>query len=401
MHNNDRDDSDERNRAPKAYAAWMVAPSDLNEDASFAGFPPSFPTMKDRTVRQVARLSADGEGVRIKFSNLYGTTPITFDRVRIAKSTGVPGIDVATDTPVTFRGASTITIPPQQEAVSDDIAFQVHAGQDVAVSIYVKDTTTSNTAYRFSTRTNYVQTGDATASRTMGSAPENKIQETYWMKEIAVLRQEPIKVIVAFGDSLIDGRHGSATIDSNKSFADQLSARAVSMPEIRFSVINAGLSGNRWLYDRFGPRGTERFSRDVLGAAGVTHAILLLGINDIGFSVDFLAPSEPATFEQLILAISNAADAAKKAGIQVHLGTIPPFKGAVYYTAHGEAMRQAVNDWIRANKAGADGIIDFDSALRNPGDPGTLLPQYDSGDHIHPSDAGYERMAGIVNLANF
>ena len=166
------------------------------------------------------------------------------------------------------------------------------------------------------------------------------------------------------------------------------------------SVVNAGISGNRVLTDTAGPKGVGRFERDVLGQTGVTHTIIMLGINDIGVCGRLNIHCVSA--DEITAGLSSMVDKAKAQGVKVFLATLTPFKGTAnnYYTDAGEAKRQAVNAWIRANKA-VDGVVDFDLALRNPADPATFLPAYDSGDHLHPNDAGYQAMADAIDLSKF
>ncbi len=231
------------------------------------------------------------------------------------------------------------------------------------------------------------------------------------MPEIDVIRRTKANVVVAFGDSITDGV--GSTPDAHSSWPDQLSAIANAGAEI--SVVNAGLGGNRWVKNNFGPCGLCRFQRDVLDVSGVTHAILLLGINDIGLGYTYANltrdPSWIVTVKQITDNMQAAINLAKAKGIKVYLGTLLPFKGAFYYTSgqpnevpagtttpyNGEALRQAVNAFIRANTT-VDGVIDFERAVQSPADPLRLRPEW-SSDNLHPNDTGYASMGKAVDLA--
>ncbi|GAB2467311.1 SGNH/GDSL hydrolase family protein [Comamonas humi] len=384
----------------RPVGTWGGALSDLKEDLSFApGIPAATEsTLTNQTVRQTVHLSVGGDRVRIKFGNLYGRTPVSFERVRIALSTGAGTIDRSTDTGLTFGGAASVIIPPGVEVWSDAVPFKAPDAASLAVSIYVKNTSDNTTAYRFPQATHYVSVGDTTSAAAMPTAVENQVYSSYWMSAVDVYRSEPSNVLVVFGDSITAG--AGSTWGADRRYSDLLSDRflkAGGSPAV--SVVNKGLSGNRWLHDRFGLRGVERFKRDVLSVSGVTHTIILLGINDIGYQA-FWLPTETATADELIAAVSGAVSTAKAAGIKVYLGTLTPFSGAAYFTTQGEQIRQALNAWIRANKD-VDGVIDFDAAVRDPADATRFLAANHSGDNLHPSDAGYLRMADSVPLEKF
>jgi lysophospholipase L1-like esterase len=217
------------------------------------------------------------------------------------------------------------------------------------------------------------------------------------------------KAIVAFGDSITDG--DQSTQDANRRWPDMLAAR-LQAPERKdpIAVLNAGIGGNRILHDGAGPSGPKfgisalaRFDRDVLAQPGVKYVIVLEGINDIG-QPDVAAPaSERVTADEIIFGLGQLIRRAHKKDLRIFGGTLTPFEGAAfpgYYTPEREVMRQIVNRWIRAT-APFDAVIDFDAAVRDPNHPTRLLPRYDSGDHIHPNDAGYRAMGEAVDLSVF
>ena len=201
-------------------------------------------------------------------------------------------------------------------------------------------------------------------------------------------------VVVAFGDSITDG--SQSTPGAHKSYPEQLFARVAGRTGPRIGVVNAGIGGNRWLADDPGPSGTSRFERDVLSVQGITHAILLLGIDD--FEVPRLFATQPATAQSLIAATMTAMAKARQRGVKVLLGTLLPYKGSSLYNPDDDAQRRAYNDWVR-QQSGADAVVDFDRALRDPADPLALASQFSSADRLHPNDAGYAAMAAAVDLS--
>lgn len=243
-------------------------------------------------------------------------------------------------------------------------------------------------------QTNYLAPGNQVGAAALSG--QKTFASYFWLNAVDVASpaaaqaaQGP-RVIVAFGDSITDGANSSR--DENMRWPNRLddrlrsSARRVPAQ----SVVNAGLAGNRWLHAGVGPSGQSRFDRDVLRASAVTDAVIMMGINDIG--IGQLYPPQRVTAEQLIAAVQQAADQAKRAGLRVYLGTLPPFAGAGYYTEEGEAVRQALNHFIRTAR-GVHGVIDFDQAVRDPARSGALDSRFDSGDHLHLNDAGYDAMA--------
>jgi lysophospholipase L1-like esterase len=247
-------------------------------------------------------------------------------------------------------------------------------------------------------QSNYVAAGNVASSATITPTETNAFYT--WVTGVDVYNTTTNKVIVAFGDSITDGYN--STPNQNKRYPDFLSRALLSSSSgSTFSVVNAGISGNRWSFNGIGPNGNGRFSRDVLDRSGVTHAVILLGINDFGIPSLLGNASEQVTSALIIQSISNAAAAAKARGVKVYVGTLTPFLGTTipgYYTADGEAKRQAVNAFIRSTKL-IDGVIDFDAAIKDPANPLAMLAKYDSGDRLHPNDAGYEVMAASVAAA--
>ncbi|OJH39031.1 G-D-S-L family lipolytic protein [Cystobacter ferrugineus] len=334
----------------------------------------------------------------MRVSNLFGTAPVTLGGVHIARGTGGASIQATTDTLLRFNGQESVTVPAGQEAWSDETRFSLPSQTDVAVTVYVPQRTPVATVHSQGQQTTSVAAGNALGSATFTSTETR--QSYYWVTGIDVRNDEARGVIVAFGDSITDG--AESTVDAVNRYPDFLARRVAADPALEgFSVVNQGIGGNRVLNDVLGPRGVDRFQRDVLGTTGVTHAIILLGINDIGFGG--FVPEQAVTADEMIAGLQTMVDQAKARNVEVFLGTLLPFKGAAapYYSQEAEAKRQAVNAWIRANTARAKGIIDFEAAMRDPADPLQIRPEYDSGDHLHPNDAGYEAMANAIDLALF
>jgi lysophospholipase L1-like esterase len=378
------------------YASWGGSLSDATQ--ALPGFPaPTVQTFNNQTIRHVLRLSLGGDAIRIKVSNLFGKTPITFSGVRVAKSTSESNIDVGTDRPVTFNGQPSLTLAAGAEMLSDPIPLTVAPLSNIAVSMYFATATPVATVHALARQIAYIGAGDQSSAPSIPAVTADQRQSYYGLTAVEANSSEPTKVVVTFGDSITDGFN--STVGAAKRYPNQLDDRLKAAGIVRTGVVNAGISGNRWLNDVSGPNGNGRFDRDVLNVTGVTHTIILLGINDIGFPV-FIPSAPQVSANQITDSMATAIAKAKAKGIKVYLATLLPYKGAAYYTTDGEAKRQAVNAFIRNNRE-IDGVIDFDRVMQNPADPLTMNPAYDSGDHLHPNDAGYGAMAAAIDLTKF
>jgi lysophospholipase L1-like esterase len=380
----------------RSYASW-TAPM-LDATADLPGLPArTAETFNNQSVRQVMRLSLGGDNIRIKLSNLFGKAPVTFSGVHVAKSSSAVqgGIDTGTDRSVTFGGQASITLAAGTEILSDAVALPVAALESVAVTLYFAAPTSMATMHAVGRQTTFIVPGNQLSAAATAAAPGDLRQAYYGVTAIEASSTQATKVLVAFGDSMMDGL--GSTPDANRRFPNQLDDRLKAAGLARTGVVNAGIGGNRWLHDFAGPSGNSRFDRDVLKGSGVTAVLILEGINDIGFAVE-PAPSQEVSADQIISAIGAAVAKAKARGLKVFLGTLLPYKGAGYYSESGEAKRQAVNAWIRSGSS-VDGVVDFDAALRSASDPRVLNPAYDSGDHLHPNDAGYAAMAAAVDIS--
>jgi lysophospholipase L1-like esterase len=270
------------------------------------------------------------------------------------------------------------------------------------VSLYLPDTTGPATWHEIGNQTAYVsQAGDFTGATAFPTQATTEAR--YWLSGVDVMAPRRAFSVVAFGDSITDG--WGSTLDANHRWPDYFSERLNGGPGPffgRVGVLNQGISGNRLLNDFMGPSALTRFDRDVLAQPGAEHVIIMVGINDIGFPGAFGLP-ESVTADEIIDGLSQLISRARAHGLRVYGGTLTPFEGTTfpgYYTPEGEAKRQAVNHWIRTG-APFDAVFDFDAVLRDPDQPTQLLPAFDSGDHLHPSDAGYEAMADAIDLDLF
>ena len=358
-------------------------------------------TFTDQTLRLIVHTSIGGNRVRIRVSNEHGSTPLRIGAARIAVRATGSDIAPGTDRALTFSGRSSIVIPPGAPALSDPVELNVPALGDLAVSLYLPGTVEASTIHGSAFQTNYVSLpGDFTAAATL--PVQRTITSWPFLTEVDVESVGPS--IVTLGDSITDGAR--STVDTNNRWPDWLARRlqTVRDPVLgingRLGVVNRGIGGNRLLSDSPNPLAgrsiLERFDRDVVATAGVRYMTLLVGINDIGNS-----PNEnPISAEELIAGYRQVIARAHAKGIAVFGGTLTPFEGAGYYSPQKEVVRQAVNNWIRSSDE-FDGVIDFDLATRDPAHPSRFLPAYDSGDHLHPNDLGYQAMGNAVPLTLF
>lgn len=387
---------------PPWFATWYAAPQNYN--ILFPGTTVTPQSISNQSIRQIVHTSHGGSLIRIKLTNFFGTTPVTFGEARVARSTGNGGIDLATDRVLRFGGRSGVTLAPGEERWSDPVYLQFPTQADLAISLYVPLNTPVVTTHTIGMQTNYLAPGDQARAATMGNTTATG--KYYWLSEVDVstaggsgdvtdLAAHPYKVVVAFGDSITDG-YGS-TFDANRRWPNDLDNRVQAAADDlgRVSVVNAAIAGNRWIYDGVGPAGVTRFAHDVAGVSGATHVMILLGINDIG--IGELYPPQNVSADQIIAAMQATIAQAKASRIKIYLATITPYNGASYYDAAGELKREAVNAFVRSAN-GADGVLDFDQVVRDPSNPTTLLPAYDSGDHLHPNDAGYQAIADSIDL---
>lgn len=374
-------------------ATWAAAPRDYNS-ATLPFLPPPAPVhFENQTLRQVIRISTGGSGLRLKLSNRFGIEALVIDSVHVARNIGCGLIDITSDTALTFGGLDRVTIPAGQESWSDVVAFEIDSGADLAVSIFVEGQARKATHHEFAFCTSWIGPGNLVSAAEMDSPGPCEYQ---WLCEVDVGTRTGRGVIVAYGDSITDGY--CSTLDAARTYPQALARRIAADSDLAgMGVVSAGIAGNRLLNDLVGPSGITRFGHDALSVTGVSHVIVLQGLNDLGFSAFF--PTQAVTPEQITSGLKTLVDQAKARQVKAYLGTLTPFNGFAFYSVEREGQRQAVNAWIRANGAAAFGVIDFDATLRDPTDPTRLRAQYDSGDHAHLNDVGYQAMADAIDLS--
>lgn len=375
--------ADELGGAPRGWrTTWGTAPQALGDNQ-----------LANVSLREIVHVSVGGRQVRVRLDNTFGDGPVAFSNVRVALQDTGAAVRPDTDRALTFGGATSVTVAQGALALSDPVQLDVPAQSDLAVSMFLPGTVQQLTGHASASQTSYVSIPGDHAGEPGGESFTTPIFEWYWLNGVDVLSRSTRGAIVALGDSITNG--SNSAFGANHRWPDILAGRLLASGASR-AMVNKGIGGAQLLTRRSdccptAEAGLARLDRDVIGQAGVTHAIVLLGVNDIGFGRD--APSLIAGFRQLIAQLH-----AKE--IAVVGATILPFGGSIVDNPANEATRQAVNAWIRSARA-FDGVIDFDRAVRDPAVPTRLLPAFDSGDHLHPSDAGHVAMGNAVRLSLF
>lgn len=342
------------------------------------------------SVRNVVHISVGGRAVRIHLSNRFGTAPLELGHVTVGLQASGAAAAPGTLRRVTFHGAPATRVPAGADLVSDPVPLRVPDAADLLVTAYLPEVSGPVTTHQWARRTSYFAVDGDHAGDESGAAFTGTTGHWNYVTGVDVRTSFAHGSVVAFGDSITDGY--SSTVDADHRWPDYLAERLRHRPPgLRRGVLNAGISGNRLLADHpvFGTNALDRLDADALSQAGVRTLIVLEGINDIQFTPHV---TDPARIEGALRRITERAHAR---GIRVIAGTLTPFKGFSMYDPSLEPVRQAVNGFIRTSGI-FDGVVDFDAVLRDPADPQRLLPAYDSGDHIHPNDAGDKVMADAV-----
>jgi lysophospholipase L1-like esterase len=346
-----------------------------------------------------------GQVVRIRLSNLFGSQSVEVGAVHIATRGSAAAIVAGSDRPLTFNGHTAVTIPPNAIIFSDPVTLDVRPESDLAISLYVPHAAMGGGVHYAAEQTGYVGAGNQVAAVSI-SEPQT-IASWVFLAGVDVKAPAGTGAVVAFGDSITDGSR--STPDTNRRWPDDVARRLLARGGRQsLSVVDAGIGGNRILHDaqsnlRFGVNALARFDRDVLEQPGVKYVIVLEGINDLGHAGSSAPLSETVTADDLIGALQQLIERSHEHNVKIYGGTLTPFEGTVfpgYFSAEKEVTRKALNEWIRTSKA-FDGVIDFDKALRDPAHQDRVLPAFDSGDHLHPSDAGYKAMAECIDLGLF
>ncbi len=386
-------------------SAWGTA---VHAPIQFPGMAVEAP-IADKTIRMVVRPTVGGRRVRIRLSNACGSSAISIGAAHIAMIGEGSRIKPETDRILTFGGKTAIDIAAGAPALSDPVDFPVQAFDEVSISIYLPVSTPVTTIRMGAQRDSFLAgPGDLTSKVDLPDGEKKAIW--YFLSSFEVWAQAATTTTVALGDSITQGstgKPGESWVDWPDQLAIRLSEEKAA-PAI--AVVNEGIGGNRILHDAAGINALARFDRDVLAQPGVTRLILLEGINDIGFPRIRMSEikgaggprespfvREKVTADEIIQGLRQMVARAHENGIQVFGVTMTPFEGTNSYDSEGEAIRQAVNQWIRRTKE-YDAIFDFDALIRDPLHQTRLRAEYDSGDHIHPNAAGYKAMADSISL---
>ncbi|MFF0243918.1 SGNH/GDSL hydrolase family protein [Streptosporangium sandarakinum] len=375
-------------------AAWIAAPQRAS-----TGFGPNWSEegFTGQSVRQIVRLTAGGSSLRIRLSNDYGPTPVRLTGATVAYAGQGAAIRPQSVRKLTFSHATSASIPARGSLSSDPIKLDVSPFQSVAVTLYFAGTTGPATFHSQAHATSYRAQGDHSADTT-SNAYDQTTHSWYYLSGVDVAGGPRTRDgVVAFGDSITDG-FGS-TGDANDRYPDELAERLAATGRAR-PVLNAGIGGNLVLNDSawYGDRSATRFKRDVLDQSGVGAVVVLLGVNDIGFSESDTPTYKPApvvSADELITGYRRLIRQAHAKGVKVVGATLLPFKNSDHWGDHAAAVSDTVNQWIRTSGE-FDAVADLDQAMAAPGDPDVLNPAYDSGDHLHPNDAGYTAMAHVI-----
>jgi|SRR5215831_6031321 len=393
---------------------WAAAPQSF--------MPGTLQTFRNQSLRLIVHTSAGGKKVRIRISNTYGDSPLLISIAHVARRTVGAEIEPSSDRQLMFQGHPSTTVPARSMVVSDPVELDVPALSDLSISLFFHETVEARTLHILAQQTSYVseETGDHTAEAKFAVA--KKIHSWPFLTGVDVEASPRGFAIVAFGSSLTDG--DGTTLDANRRWPDVLAERLENSADrkIEVGILNEGIIGNRLLKDSpqqagspfggaLGEAGLARFERDVLAQPGVKFVIVGLGINDILIPGSLTPATEKVTAESLISGYRQLITRAHQKRIRVIATTNPPAENSflalsktgppiTFYTQEKETVRQKVNNWMRSSKE-FDAVVDFDAVLRDPSRLTQLLPAYDSGDHLHPNDAGCVAEGNAVPLGMF
>ncbi|WP_117310140.1 SGNH/GDSL hydrolase family protein [Stenotrophomonas sp. G4] len=377
--------------APHWVASWQASPQPVwGSDFLFPTLIPG--QLQDQTFRQSARISLGGSRLRVRLSNAYGTQPLRIGAASVAAHAG------GTPQPLRFDGQPGVVIAPGQDRLSDPLPLPTADRQAVQVSVYLPDRTPLQTFHWEGRQTSWIAPGDQHQRPALHDASSTTAR--LLLSAIDVEVPAIARSVVVIGDSITDG--ATASLDQDQRWTDHLAARLA--PE-GVAVVNAGISGGRLLRDGMGESARRRFQRDVLDQPGVASVIVLIGINDISWpGTAFARTQARPSLAELQAGYRDLAQRAHARGLRILGATLTPFAGALpgtslddYYAADKDALRQQLNAWLRTDSP-FDAVIDLDAALRDPADPSRMAAAYDSGDHLHPGDAGNRAMAEAVDL---
>jgi lysophospholipase L1-like esterase len=391
-------------QAAQWVQTWGAAP--LPPTAALGPFPAT-PSFNNQTIRQTVRISVGGQRIRIRFTNEYGTKPLTIAAAVVASADEKGNIQPGTQRRLLFSGQPGIAIPAAAPLLSDPVDLPVKSLSSLSISLYVPAETGQCTCHQTGVQNAFVSdSGDFTDK---AFTPSQTLQMRAFISGVEVESRKNTRAVVVLGDSISDGV--GATLDANHRWPDLLANRLEARQANTWGVVNMGISGNRVLGDGAGQSALARFDRDVLSTPGVKLLIIFEGVNDLGISYGNFqgpmaemfkarAPAVKVTAAAMLAGYRQLIARAHEKGIKVLGATITPYGGAMYFSPEGEAVRQAINTWIRTGHE-VDGVIDFDAVMRDPGEPTQIKEGFHMGDHLHGSDAGYAAMAAAINLALF
>ena len=388
--------------------SWGASP--LPPAAATQRFPAT-PGFSNQTIRQIVRLSAGGDRVRLRLTNEYGAQPLRIGAARVGLADGTGALVKGSEHAVTFAGKGSATIPAGAPLVSDPIDLRVADLASLSVSLYFPDDTGQCTCHQVGLQEAYVSAaGDFT---TGVFAPAQTLQARAFLSGVEV-QSAHAKAIVVLGDSISDGV--GSTTGTNRRWPDLLAERLNARSGTHWGIVNHGISGNRVLADGAGPSALARLDRDVLSVPGAAYVIVFEGVNDLGralgpplpgFGAAPAANGRPAPLVDPVFGSDLLIDGYRQViarahahGLRIYGATIAPYEGAAYWSSDGDKVRTAVNDWMR--KSGEfDGVLDFDAVLRDPAKPAQIKDGLHAGDHLHGSDAGYHKVADSIDLKLF
>jgi len=377
--------------APHWVASWQASPQPVwGPEFLFPTLVPA--ALQDQTFRQTARISLGGSRLRVRLSNAYGTQPLRIGAASVAARAG------DTPQPLSFEGQPGVLIGPGQERLSDPLPLATADRQALQVSVFVPGPMPVQTFHWEGRQTSWIAPGDQSQAQTLSGASSTTAR--LFLAGIEVEAPTSARSVVVIGDSITDG--ATASLDQDQRWTDHLAAR---LAPRGVAVVNAGISGNRLLSDGMGESVLARLRRDALDQPGVASVIVLIGINDISWPGTAFARNQARpTLAELQAGYRTLAEQAHRRGLRILGATLMPFAGALpgtplddYYHPDKDALRRQLNAWLRTDGP-FDTVIDLDAALRDPADPSRMAAAYDSGDHLHPGDAGNRTMAEAVDL---